>query len=137
MRFVFDGDMALWIEFFERGVESARDPAVNREVAERLVGITRRNIVEHGVNRDWPELAEATVLARLRHQLGGTAPLVRTGTLLRSIEPGTGPDYAEAGTDLGYAVHQFELRDPFGLRPGDETDIEELLADRLFGAGGL
>jgi phage gpG-like protein len=88
-------------------------------VAEQLVAAVNDEFETAGQGK-WPPLAEST-LAKRR---GSTAQiLVDTGRLAGSISADSGPDFAEAGTNVEYAVYHVSsaprrvipLRDFFDL----------------------
>lgn len=71
-------------------------------IAEALVG--RVNDKFEGGGPGWQGLAAST-LAKRRKAGKGAEILKDNGRLAGSIEPDSGPDYAEAATDVEYAVY--------------------------------
>jgi phage gpG-like protein len=97
-----------------------------RAFAEHLVAAVSDEFESAGRGR-WAPLAERT----LANRRGSAAQiLVDTGRFAGSIEPDSGPDFAEAGTDVSYAVYHVSdeprsiipLRNPFDV---DEERIAE------------
>jgi phage gpG-like protein len=87
----------------------------------------------------WAPLAESTLLRRR----GSVAQiLVDTGRLVGSIHSLHGPDFAEAATDVSYAVYhvssaprsRLPLRDFFDLPERVFDDILELILQQLSGS---
>lgn len=71
-------------------------------IAEALVGRVNDKFESGGPG--WPALAESTI--RMRRKGGGGAQILKdTGRLAASIRPDSGSDFAEASTDVEYAVY--------------------------------
>lgn len=71
-------------------------------IAEALVGRVNDKFESGGPG--WPGLADSTI-AKRRKAGRGAQILKDTGRLAGSIEPDSGSDYAEAATDVEYAVY--------------------------------
>lgn len=71
-------------------------------IAEALVGRVNDKFESGGPG--WPALAESTKANR-RKRGSGAQILKDTGRLAGSIQPDSGSDYAEAATDVEYAVY--------------------------------
>ena len=110
-------------------------------VAEHLVAAVNDELESAGNGR-WAPLAESTLKKR-RKEGRGAQVLKDTGRLAASIRADAGPDFAEASTDVGYAVYHaseapralIPLRNPFDLPDevlDEATDI--LVAELLRGA---
>jgi phage gpG-like protein len=82
----------------------------------------------------WAGLEDST-LAKRRKGGRGAQILVDTGRFAGSIQPGFGPDFAEASTDIAYAVYHcsdeprtmIPMRNPFDVNDARLDEIEELL----------
>lgn len=87
----------------------------------------------------WDPLAEST----LRKRRGSTAQiLMDTGRFAGSIEAYSGDDFAEAATDVSYAVFhvsdaprsRIPKRDPFDIDPERISEAEAMILDAIVGA---
>lgn len=84
--------------FRARGGDLSSTMAV---IAEDLVAAVSDEFESAG-RGNWPALAESTLKGR---RGSGAQILVDTGRLAGSIQPDSGPDWAEAATDVSYAVY--------------------------------
>lgn len=104
------------------------------EVSELLVSAVSDKFDQEGPG--WPALAPST-LAKRR---GAEAQILSdTGRLAGSIEADHGPDWADASTDVGYAVFhvsdaprsKIPLRDFFDLPESVYEDAAEVVLDHI------
>jgi phage gpG-like protein len=106
-----------------RGLEAAvssfqlvgLEPAL-AAISEMLVSRVGEEFDTEGHGK-WPPLAESTIARRRQNGIGAQM-LKDTGRLMGSIEAAFGEDYAEAGTDVDYAVYHVSAapRDMIPLR---------------------
>lgn len=103
-------------------------------VAEMLVAGVSDKFDQEGPG--WPALAPSTVAKRR----GSVAQILSdTGRLAASIHGAAGPDFAEASTDVSYAVYhvssaprtRLPLRDFFDLGDDVFDDVERYLLEEL------
>ena len=110
-------------------------------IAEHLVAAVNDQFESAGDGK-WAPLAPSTLKKR-RKEGRGAQVLKDTGRFAASIRADAGPDFAEASTDVGYAVYHVSeapralipLRNPFDLPDevlDEATDI--LVAELLRGA---
>jgi len=94
---------------------------MTRVIAEQLVADVNDEFDSEGRGR-WPKLAAST-LAKRRKGGAGAKILQDTGRFAASVSPYSGVDYAQAATDVEYAVYHVSeaarsvipLRNPFDV----------------------
>jgi phage gpG-like protein len=103
----------------ERRVQNTS--AVTAVLALDLVDAVENEFVTEGRGR-WPELSPETI----RQRRASTTPkmLVDTGILAASIQPSSGADFAEAGTNNPYAIFHVSDRPRTKIPKRDFTAID-------------
>lgn len=107
--------------------------ATMQVVAEGLVAAVSDQFESAGDGR-WAPLAASTVAGRRKGGRGHQI-LVDTGRFAGSIQPDSGPDFAEASTDVAYAVYhcsdaartKIPMRNPFDIHDDRLDEAEQLI----------
>lgn len=94
-------------------------------VAEMLVAGVSDEFETEGRGR-WPGLADST----LRSRRGSTAKILQdSGIFAGSIEPTSGPTWAEAGTGVDYAIHHVYGAPGANIPQRNPFDIDDAIFD--------
>lgn len=121
-------------EVKRRGADLSPTMAI---VAEQLVAAVSDEFESAGRGR-WPELAEST----LRGRRGSEAQILQdTGRFAASVRGDSSADFAEAATDVAYAVYHVSdeprevipLRNPFDVDPAVIDSAVEIILRALAG----
>lgn len=156
-------DTSYWQSRLAKAETAAADlTGLHQVVGEVVLNAVRRNFDTSGDGR-WPALKPATLLQRARGAVGGgkgifkngkgghrvltvgavraignAKPLIKSAAgLYATLSKEAGPDYAQAGSSLRYAAHQFfgskpewpfniPARNPLYLAPSDEAEIRRM-----------
>lgn len=125
------------LERFNRQV-NGRISSTMAIVAENLVAAVSDRFESAG-DGEWPELAESTLRSR-RGGGSGAQILVDTGRLAGSIRGDSGADFAEATSDVAYAIYhvtgtsRMPRRDPFDVSDAVLNAQQDLIVDALLEA---
>jgi phage gpG-like protein len=110
----------LLADFHERGEDLS---PIMAEVAEMLVAGIEDEFQTQG-RGNWAPLAAST----LRSRRGSSAMILQdTGRLAGSIQPRSGPDFAEAGSDVAYG--KFHITGTRHMPARNFLDIDEQVFD--------